>query len=128
MPDSSQTVPLDAIVEALFEIRFNSSVLSDLIVGRLSSLWPKATPVRLPTADIPLPVRQQDPGLRFMAVIELHNAKAGRVVKVGEQVISYHCTGAYPGWPAFRKELMEDFVGQVINNVGGFKATRLGLR
>lgn len=128
MTDSDATVPLDAIVEALFEVRFTSSMLSDLVVGRLSSIWPTANAVRMPTADIPYPVRRQDPQLMAMHILELHNVRPHRIVKLGEELASYHCIGPYPGWAAFAKELSDDFIEPVIKNLQGFKATRLGLR
>ena len=128
MSDSAKTVPLDAIVEAVFEIRFTSSLLSDLVLGRLSSLWPKATAVRLPTADIPMPVRRQDPQLAVAPILELHNVRPQRVVKLAEQGISYHCVGTYPRWVAFHKELSVGFADLVVDTLPGFRATRLGLR
>ncbi len=117
----------DAIVEAIFEIRFTTSMLSDLVVGRLSAQWPKAQAVRLPTADIPLPVRRQDPNLLVMPTLELHNIGPHRIVKLGEQGVSYHATGAYPGWDGWQKELGV-FLKNVVDTLDGFRATRLGLR
>lgn len=127
MSDSSPTKPLDAVAEALFEIRFETTMLNDLVIGRLSSAWPNAEAVRLPFADIPLLARKLDQNLASTPVLELHDKKNGRVIKLSETVISLHRIGKYPKWDKFKREL-EDFSSHIATSLSGFKARRLGLR
>src|SRR4051812_17635047 len=97
----------DAIVEALVEFRFEHTELSELVLGRLVDLpcWEGFEQARLPTADIPQPIRDADPNLRYQPLIELRNSNGSRTAKIGGHVLSYHVTGAYPGWTTFQREI-----------------------
>lgn len=119
----------DSITEALFEIRFESSDLDEVIVGRLSDFsgWEAYSKQRMPAADIPLPIRKMDAALRFQPLLELSPADKTRRVRIGAATISYHVVGRYIGWTEFSKELQtltEHFCKAMRNTA----ATRLGLR
>ena len=95
----------DAIVEALLEVRFDMATMPEILFGQLADYerWKGFKQGRLPVYDIPAPLREADPNLRFQPVFELSSEQ--RFVRVGPQVISYHRTMPYVGWDRFRPEL-----------------------
>jgi uncharacterized protein (TIGR04255 family) len=97
----------DAIFEALVEFRFEHTELPELVLGRLLdlALWEGYAQVRLPAADIPQPIRESDQQLRFQPLVEFRKSNGNRVAKIGGHVLSYHVTGPYPGWTAYREEI-----------------------
>lgn len=120
---------VDGIVEALLEVRFETSGLPELVIGQLANVskWKGHTPVRLPAADIPAPIRSLDKGVRFQPLIQLNGADGHDVVKIGEHVISRHALVTYPGWEAFRPRLVE-VLQTLFQQVADFRPTRLGFR
>jgi uncharacterized protein (TIGR04255 family) len=122
----------DAIVEALWEVRFEaveSNQVPELVVAKLAGhpSWSRFRKLRLPLSDVPATLRQQDPTLRSQATLELRQPEGSRVVKIGSNVLSYHVLTPYCGGEQFKSEINEaiDFVFTAIEN---FKATRFGLR
>jgi len=121
--------PTDALVEALFEIRFNSAVHPEFVVGLLANKLSKRdyTVHRLPIADLPAILRAQDPNLTFQPTMQIETPGAARVFKIGERVVSMHCLKDYPLWPSFQKEC-EALAKNAKEALSGFSASRLGLR
>jgi len=119
----------DAILEALVEFRFEHSELPELVLGRLldAQLWENHTQTRLPAADIPQPIREMDPNLRYQPLIELRTSNGDRVAKIGGHVMSYHVVGKYPGWATFRIEI-EKALREVITKLKSLQFSRIGLR
>lgn len=119
----------DSITEALVEIRFATSELDEVVVGRLSDFggWEGYSKERMPAADIPLPIRKMDAALRFQPLLELSPADKTRRVRIGAAAISYHVLGRYVGWTEFSKELrtVTEHFFKVMRTAS---ATRLGLR
>lgn len=103
LPKALKNPPL---VEALFEIRFDSTVeaAGDLLPGLLYGRYkPKAEPSALQLANLPREFRGQDPALRYAP---LHRLQAGSaVLQVGDHVAALSHTDHYPGWRGFRKEI-----------------------
>jgi uncharacterized protein (TIGR04255 family) len=75
-PVLPERIDPDAIIEALVEFRFEHSELPELMLGRLldAQLWEGHTQTRLPTADIPQPIREMDPNLRYQPLVELRKS------------------------------------------------------
>lgn len=119
----------DAIVEALVEFRFEHADLPEAIVGRLldAPLWADYSRVRLPTADIPQPIRESDPNLRYVPSIELRNKDHTRSIKIGSHVFSYHVLPPYPGWTVFSEEL-QDVLSTIVEKLKSDNFSRLGFR
>src|ERR1700678_3879574 len=117
----------DAIVEAIFEVRFDAATIPEILFGRLADYapWKGFTQRRLPAYEIPAPLRQADPTLRFQAVVELSSKQ--RSVRIGPQVISYHRTVPYVGWERFHLELTE-MINGLFQTAGSPIIRRLGLR
>lgn len=119
----------DAITESIFEIRFNSSELPELIVGRLIDyeLWKGYSKTQLPIAQIPTPIRLGDIKLKYQPTIDLQNNENNISIKIGPNVISCHILGNYIGW---KEKFFPLIVEQTtaLSNVGGIEVYRLGLR
>lgn len=119
----------DSITEALLEIRFESPELDEVVVGRLSDFggWEGYSKVRMPAADIPLPIRNMDAALRFQPLLELSPADMTRRVRIGATTISYHVVGRYVGWTEFSKEL-QTVTEHFFSALRKTPVKRLGLR
>ena len=121
----------DFIVEALCQIQFNCDDLPEVIIGRATDFWVKSGYVaeRLPIADIPAPIRQADPNLRFQPTIQLREKQGPSLIRIGEQAISFHVTGEkkYPGWSEFRAKL-NGVVDGIFNNMTNVAVNKIGLR
>jgi len=117
----------DPIAEAIFEIRFTSGGLPEVVVGTLAAHWEGFIPQRLAAADIPATIRTQDPNLQYQPLLELRRSECPRLIKIGEKMLSYHALPPYPGWSILEPELNVtiDFLFSSLNQ---FEATRLGLR
>ena len=138
MPDervNAADLPLrltdDAIVEAMCQVQFSSDVAPEIIIGRLSDLaTDKTRPAlrRLPLADVPAPIRRQDPAFSRQPLIELRYGD-GRLIRIGEGVLSAHVVGPkrYPGWDTFRGQIHEVF-GPLFDRVPDVKVSGASLR
>jgi uncharacterized protein (TIGR04255 family) len=119
----------DPIVEALFELRFTSSEISEVVVGKLASWeqWKHFGTQRLPVADIPATMREQDPNLALQPVLQLQQKDGKRIAKIGPRVFSYHALPPYPGWAVFEPELIS-CIEHLFSTLNGVTATRFGFR
>jgi len=119
----------DAIMEAVFEIRFHSSDLPEVVVGRLADReeWAAFSKSQQPISNLPAQFRRADPNLRFEPLLQLQDQTSGRLVRIGEQVISYHVMAPYCGWTQFHNEL-DALISWLFKRFTDFKVLRLGLR
>jgi uncharacterized protein (TIGR04255 family) len=121
----------DAIVEAVLEVRFDmpTRTIPEIFFGRLAEHdpWKGFDQHPLPASQIPAPLRQADPNLRYQAVFELAAPDRRRTIRVGSQVLSYHRLSPYVGWKEFKPEL-EQAVDGLFSKAGGVTIRRLGLR
>ncbi|WP_080564287.1 TIGR04255 family protein [Achromobacter xylosoxidans] len=103
VPTNLSKVPL---VDALFEMRVDAPVsLAVVLPGvLLSGTVPGEVAVeRLPIADIPEPVRQATPELRYQPTMRIRLKDAS--VALGDRVVVIGARGAYPGWTAFQRQI-----------------------
>jgi uncharacterized protein (TIGR04255 family) len=119
----------DAIVEAVFEMRFDMESIPEILFGRLVdfSAWSAFQQRRLPAYDLPAPIRQADETLRYQAVFELNDVKANSSLRIGPQVVSYHQREPYGSWTTFRPRV-EEAIDQLFDKAQNVKVHRLGLR
>ncbi len=119
----------DAIVEAVFEIRFSSSTIPEILFGRISEFrpWKHLKQVSLPLSQFPVQMRQSDPNLRYQPVFALMDDQQSRAVRVGANAISYSRGVPYVGWAAFRPEL-EELIDGIFEKTDSLVIDRLGLR
>lgn len=106
----------EPLIEALWEIRFESEkrVIADLLPGLIYQALPGRYPqiVRLPVADIPAPIAEQDPNLRYIPKIRLEGGS--HAIQIGEHVLSLSCRRPYSGWKNFSEEI-RNIIGVVRN-------------
>lgn len=97
----------EPLVDAAFEVRFlNAPPLEDLVPGFLLGDKGAAVEVsRLPAAEIPYPIRQQDPNLRNTPTQRI--SYKGYSILVGHQNIVVSCALPYPKWAAFKDVILD---------------------
>lgn len=109
----------DGIKEALFEIRFDTPVVPEAVIGRLTDVeaWSEFTPTRMASADLPQQVRMAAPNFRFTPSYELAKGSPNELIRIGPNSLSYHRLAPYPGWdqhaPAL-KQMLEALFGAII--------------
>jgi uncharacterized protein (TIGR04255 family) len=122
----------DAILEAHFDVRFQaeSSLLPEILFGRLADTpeWHGFMQRRLPTADIPAPLRRADPNLRFMPAIELIHPGGIQIVRIGPQSLVYTRRPPYPGWNNSLGEEIKRVIDVLFKIIPKISVSRLGLR
>lgn len=97
----------EPLLEAVWEVRFAAGepyTLESLhgeIYKALSEKYPKT--VRLPAADIPASVSEQDANLRYAPKIRLE--RKNHAIQIGDRMVSLNCRRPYPGWNAFSSDI-----------------------
>jgi uncharacterized protein (TIGR04255 family) len=119
----------DAIVEALFEIRFSTVTQPEFLFVRLAEFepWRPFSQARLPAYSIPENIRQIDPNLRYQPTFELLESSSQRSIRIGPSVISYHLRKPYTGWSQFSAEL-RGMIAKLFDSTETLVVSRLGLR
>jgi uncharacterized protein (TIGR04255 family) len=99
----------EPLLEALWEVRFGSDkesvveLLPGLIYRDLSSSYPEIR--RLPVANLPPRVIQQDAALRYIPTVRLQGDRYS--IQIGEHAVSLSCPRPYTGWEEFSKSIRE---------------------
>jgi len=97
----------EPLIEAVWEIRFTSAKpsVADLLPGLVFKALPDKYPniVRLPSADIPAPIVERDPKLRYVPKIRLEGGN--QAVQIGEHVVALSCRRPYSGWKTFSEDI-----------------------
>ncbi len=127
----SQNQQKDAIIDAIWEIRFDAGKEPEIVVGMVSELEfvKDFNQIRLSTADIPAAVRRADQNLKYQPIFVFKNENGPELVKVGGNVLSYHVSGQhnYIGGDAFKAQLRL-VVDNLFSTFKFLKVTRLGYR
>ena len=108
MTSLPKEVKREPLLEAMFEVRLQDdpSSLADLLPGILfEKLEPKPTIRRLPAAELPQPVRANEPTLRF-ALIQNLDWK-GYSVAIGDQNVVVSCKPPCPEWEYFKGTILK---------------------
>ena len=102
-----QTLAHEPLVDAVFEVRINGvPPLADIIPGFLLHDFGKgAKVVRLPAADLPFPMRKEDPNLQFTPIQRVE--VEGFSILVGDRNIIVSCKLPYPKWPNFKPAILD---------------------
>jgi len=120
----------DSIVEAIFEVRFETSMLMERFAGRIleSDTWRAAELRYLPGYQIPSAARSINPDFRYVPSLEVALLEPDpRVLRLGPFALSYHCMKRYVGWPKFKRDL-EQTVDLLFSVTTDLTVKRLGLR
>lgn len=129
MLDLPKKLKHDSIVEAVVEIQFEQSDVGEVFVGKLAAdgAWAAYQSQRLPLADLPAMVRDQEPNFKYQPIIQLMRPAPGEIVKIGPRVISLHVLAPYPGWSNFSQRV-EALVAALFKATPAVSVHRLGLR
>lgn len=96
----------EPLVEAIFEIRFEEpSSGSEILPGFLySRLEGEKEIQRLPPAELPKPIRDTSPELRYSPIVRIERDKY--IITLGDRVLTLSCKLPYVGWKdGFRQEI-----------------------
>ena len=120
----------DGIREALAEVRFKSAAPPELTLAKLlaaaMSFSQGGKLERLPLADFPAPIRRADPSLMHQPLMQVKLAN-GRLIRLGEDVVSYHALQPYPGWETFKPEI-DQAVSLAFDKSSAVELASLGIR
>lgn len=104
----------EPLVEAIWQAQFeptNGLPVGDLLPGILYSALrvehPNLQLHRLATADIPAPVAQFDPNLRFSAKYRIEEPGSPFLFQVGDRIVTLNCRKPYAGWSSFKKRILK---------------------
>ncbi|MGH8769792.1 MAG: TIGR04255 family protein [Burkholderiales bacterium] len=116
MPGMPVRLERDTILEALYEMRFQSkqsftgSVFSGLLYSQKETRTRYSSLEELPAAKLPSEAAAVDPNLRYVATHRLKGEKYS--VQIGAQSVALSCPFPYSGWRNFRQEI--SFVTQAV--------------
>ena len=109
----------EPLIDAVFEVRFTgtasaSDVLPGFLFGRLEG---EKSLERLPTANLPKPVRDADPNLHFAPLTRLRWNNF--VISISDRSLLVGCTIPYLGWVAFKPAILQ--IIHTIHEIGIIK-------
>ncbi len=114
------------IVDAIAEVRFSSNIPNDAIIGLVYTTVQETfgKPEDLPILQIPAPLREKDPNLRYQACYRF--TKPGNVLLIGPHSVALS-TYPYSAWGA-ASPLLDQILSR-LHSVGLFnRIERIGLR
>jgi len=104
----------EPLIEAIWQIQFEPQadlLVGDLLPGIIFPAMKKVCPGLklhlLPTADIPVPMAQIDPNLKFAAKYRMDDASSPFIFQVGYHVLTVNCKTPYAGWEKFKKMILD---------------------
>jgi uncharacterized protein (TIGR04255 family) len=104
----------DTIIEALYEIRFNTKTVSvaEILVGPLYQHLRDHSPIveRSPAANIPPDLRKSDPNLTYLPFHNIQIAK-GYSLSIGDRSFLISCPRPYPGWHTGFEDFILEMTG-----------------
>ncbi len=97
------------IIEAIFEIRFESSLPGDAIFGIIYNQFKdEFQPVeQLPILQLPAAIRAQDPNLKFSPHYKIK--KDNFIIQIGHNVFSLTNVKEYCGWEQFSEKIINTY-------------------
>lgn len=102
-----KTLEREPLVDAVFEVRLNGvPPLADILPGFLLHDFGHGTTVaRLPAAEIPYPMRKDDPTLQFAPIQRIDID--GFAILVGDRNIIVSCKLPYRKWSGFKPVILD---------------------
>jgi|DewCreStandDraft_5_1066085.scaffolds.fasta_scaffold01204_21 uncharacterized protein (TIGR04255 family) len=99
---------IEAIWQAVFEkLPVPGDFLAGILYAELGQGRQDWQSQRLPTADIPAAVAEQNPHLRYAAKYRIEVPGEPVLYQVGDRIVSVHCLRPYIGGPPFGRKLGE---------------------
>jgi uncharacterized protein (TIGR04255 family) len=104
LPDRLGKEPL---IDAVFELRFDCAIsAAEIMPGFLhAKLGGDVTIERLPVAQLPIEIRQNDPNLAGQPLVRI--TWANHLILVGDRSLAVGCLLPYPGWTKFREVILQ---------------------
>ena len=134
MPTLPKKLKHDAIIEAVFEIRFDpGDALQEVVTGRLVDpvKWPGFTTTRLPFSNMPIQLMRAVPipnlNIQYEPLFDLRREGTTTSVKISSQSIVCSMQRPYGGWDAFNT-LHRLAIDNVFDAVKDVRIVRIGLR
>lgn len=94
------------LVDAGFEVLFESHLpLATVLPGYLFSMLGGSEIERMPNADIPQQLRDSEPNLQFIPLVNI--TIPGFRISVGDRSLQVCCLLPYPGWSSFKEKILE---------------------
>lgn len=111
----------EPLIEAIWQAQFEGEQgIGDVLPGILFTALKKRHSAlqlrRLPSADIPAPIAQMDPNLRFAAKMLMEEPGGSFIWQVGDRVITLNCRKPYTGWGRFKETVVA--LTQIVENSG----------
>lgn len=97
----------EPLIDAIFEVRFSASAsAANILPGFFfSRLKGNKGIERLPTAELPKPIRDNDSNLRYAPLVRIQLDNF--IVSVGDSSLVVGCKLPYPGWSEFKPKILE---------------------
>lgn len=97
----------EPLIEAIWQAQFEGEQgIGDVLPGILFTELKKDHSAlqlrRLPSADIPAPLAQMDPNLRFAPKMLMEEPGGSFIWQMGDRVITLNCRKPYVGWGRFK--------------------------
>lgn len=103
----------DPLIEAIWQVRFEPAqnqpigeILPGVLFAALRAEQPGLRLSRLPIAEIPPIVAQNDPNLRFAAKYRIEAPQQPFLFQIGDRVVTINCRRPYVGWDKFEQNIL----------------------
>lgn len=104
----------EPLIEAIWQAQFEpkeglpvGDLLPGILYSALKADYPNLQLHRLPTADVPVPIAQIDPNLRFTAKYRMEEPGSPFLFQVGDRIVTMNCRKPYAGWAAFKERILK---------------------
>lgn len=111
----------EPLIEVIWQVQFEGKqgigdILPGVIFTELKKTYSELQLRRLPVADIPAPIAQIDPNLRFAPKMLMEEPGGSFIWQVGDRVITLNCRKPYVGWGRFKETVVA--LTQIVENSG----------
>jgi uncharacterized protein (TIGR04255 family) len=103
----------EPLIEAIWQVQFDppggqsiGEILPGVLFSTLRFEQAGLKLVRLPAAEIPPFVAQNDPNLRFAARFRIEAPDWPFLVQTGDRVVTVNCRAPYVGWEKFKERVI----------------------
>jgi len=111
----------EPLIEAIWQLQFEpaehqpiAEILPGILFTALREEEPNLRLNRLPAADIPPFVAQNDPNLRLAAKYRIESSDSPFIYQVGDRVVTVNCRRPYVGWERFKAEVIR--IAKILND------------
>lgn len=100
----------ETLVEALWDIRFETDenfieVAPGILYSHLKKFYNNLRIERLPTYNLPVEIRSNDPNLRYAPTLRIETTEDPFVWQIGNRIFTFNNKMPYVGWEKFSREI-----------------------